>query len=148
MGMPEPADDWRATAAEQFTQRLDADLAGAVVDHPTIPGRLVASGAATTCIRLPTPTNPGGGFGYIQWIATDDEFHGRGNARAVMVGLLAWLDSRGITAVELHATAMGEPLYRSLGFWEGTGPTALRRRSWDPPPAAPSMRQRSRHDRS
>ncbi|MBV9283751.1 MAG: hypothetical protein JO176_04005 [Acidimicrobiia bacterium] len=35
--------------------------------------------------------------------------------------------------VELHATADAEGLYRSLGFWEGHGGKALRRRRWDPP---------------
>jgi len=44
------------------------------------------------------------------------------------------LDAHEVTAIELHATRMGEPLYRSLGFWEGGGAPALRRRTWDPPP--------------
>ena len=49
-----------------------------------------------------------------------------------MTALLQCLDERDIPAIELHATPMGEPLYRSLGFWEGTGAPALRRRRWDP----------------
>jgi ribosomal protein S18 acetylase RimI-like enzyme len=134
MGLPDPGDEWRANATAQFAQRVGTDLTGAVVDHPTLAGRLIASGAATLSTRLPTPTNPTGGYGYIQWIATDDEFRSRGCARAVMTTLLDWLDARGVTAIELHATAMGEPLYRSLGFWEGLGPSPLRRRTWDPTP--------------
>jgi ribosomal protein S18 acetylase RimI-like enzyme len=78
--------------------------------------------------------NVDGRTAYVQWVATDDEFRGRGCARAVMTTLLDWLDAHDVTAVELHATPMGEPLYRSLGFWEGAGSPPLRRRRWDPPP--------------
>jgi hypothetical protein len=46
----------------------------------------------------------------------------------------AHFDARG-GDLELHATAAGEPLYRSLGSREGTGAPPLRRRAWDPPPA-------------
>ena len=133
MGMADPGDAWREMAEAQFAARIAVDLMGAVVDHPTIPGRLVASGAVTVSRRLPTPWNPTGAYGYIQWIATDDDFRSRGCGRAVMAGLLEWLDAHAVTAIELHATKMGEPLYRSLGFWEGSGAPALRRRTWDPP---------------
>lgn len=133
MGMADPGATWREMAEAQFATRISVDLAGAVVEHPAFPGRLVASGAVTVSRRLPTPTNPTGAYAYIQWIATDDEFRRRGCGRAVMAALLEWLDAQGIPAIELHATKMGEPLYRSLGFWEGTGAPALRRRTWDPP---------------
>src|SRR5580765_1763236 len=90
---------------------------------------------ATVSTRLPTPANPTGAYGYVQWVATDDAFRGRGYARAVMTEMLKWFDARG-GEVALHATTMGEPLYRSLGFWEGNGAPPLRRRSWDPAPGS------------
>lgn len=130
MGMP-PADDaWRAIAVARFVSRLPIDAAGVVVEHPDARGRLVASAAGTISTRLPTPANASGATGYVQWVATDDEFRGRGYARAVMSGLLDWFESRSAHAVELHSTQMGEHLYRSLGFTEGTNP-ALRRRAWE-----------------
>ncbi len=104
-----------------------------MVEHPADRGVLIASGAAVIITYLPTPANPSGAYGYVQWVATDDAFRGRGCARAVMTTMLDRLDARG-GEVALHATSMGEPLYRSLGFWEGSGAPALRRRSWDPAP--------------
>jgi GNAT superfamily N-acetyltransferase len=133
MGVADPGDEWRDAAVQHFAARVTGDAIGAVVDHPAMRGRVVASGAVTISTRLPTPPNPTGAYAYIQWIATDAEFRGQGCARAVMTTLLDWLDRRDIPSLELHATAMGEPLYRALGFWEGTGAPPLRRRRWDPP---------------
>jgi ribosomal protein S18 acetylase RimI-like enzyme len=135
MGLDEPDAGWRAVARAHIAGRLGHDAVGAVVDHPTVPGRLVASGAASVSTRLPTPMNIDGRSAYVQWVATDEEFRGHGHARAVMTTLLDRLDEQGVTAIELHATPMGERLYRSLGFWEGIGAPALRRRRWDPPPS-------------
>jgi len=133
MGQPEPDAEWKAMAGERFADRVGDDVIAAVVEHPTITGTLIASGAAVIATNLPTPANPTGAYGYVQWVATDDAFRGRGCARAVMTTILESLDRRG-GEVALHATNMGEPLYRSLGFWEGSGAPALRRRSWDPAP--------------
>jgi GNAT superfamily N-acetyltransferase len=134
MGLDDPDAGWRAAARGDIARRLGTDAIGAVVDHPKVPGRLVASGAATVARRLPTPMNVDGRCAYIQWVATDEEFRGQGAARAVMTTLLGRLDDQGVTAIELHATPMAERLYRSLGFWEGMGAPALRRRRWEPPP--------------
>jgi hypothetical protein len=43
-----------------------------------------------------------------------------------MTSLLGWFEEHDVSAVELHATTEGEPLYRSLGFSDA-GPRALRR---------------------
>ena len=134
MGQDDPGDAWRASAAEHFASRVGNDAIAAVVEHPTDARRLIASGSATVSTRLPTPRNPTGAYAYVQWVATDDDYRGQGCARAVMTTMLEWFDARG-SDVELHATPAGEPLYRSLGFWEGTGAPPLRRRAWDPPPA-------------
>ncbi|MFD5632091.1 hypothetical protein [Streptomyces sp. NPDC127072] len=40
----------------------------------------------------------------------------RGYARAGMETLLGWFRERGVTAVDLSASAEAEPLYASLGF--------------------------------
>ena len=137
MGAANAGDEsWQAEGRRHVRDRLDRDLAVFVVDHPEGRGRLVASAAGTIATRLPGPGNPTARIGYIQWVATEPAFRRQGLARAVMTSLLDWYEDRNVAAVELHATSDAESLYRSLGFWEGKGGMALRRRSWDPPDAA------------
>jgi len=133
MGVDVPDAAWREEAAAHIAARIGDDAVGAVVDHPDRHGHLVASAAATVSTRLPNHVNRNGRSAYVQWVATDEEFRNRGYSRAVMTTLLEWLDAHDVTAIELHATPMGERLYRSLGFWEGMGAPPLRRRRWDPP---------------
>jgi GNAT superfamily N-acetyltransferase len=116
---------WQRRGQSEVRSRLGADLVAFVVDHPRRQG-LVASGVGTIAQRLPSPGNPGGRAGYVQWVATDPEFRRRGLARQVMQALMRWYEAAAVPAVELHATPVGEPLYRSLGFSDGP-PLALRR---------------------
>jgi len=116
-------------------RQLPGDTVGIfVVDHPERPARLVSCGAGVAVPRLPNPWHPDGRAGYLQWMCTDPAFRGRGYGRAVLRAVLGWLEEHGIDNVELHATAEGRPLYRSEGFWRGSGGEAMRRRPWDPPP--------------
>jgi GNAT superfamily N-acetyltransferase len=103
---------WVTAAVMAVDERLGRDLAVFVVDHPSEEHRLVASAAGTINRRLPTPMNPGGLAGYVQWVCTDTDYRGRGLARQVMASLMDWYSSQGVPAVELHATPMAEPLYR------------------------------------
>jgi GNAT superfamily N-acetyltransferase len=129
MGMDVSGERWMADGRQHVRDRLGTDLALFVVDHPSEPGTLVASAAGTIAARLPTPVNPSGLAGYVQWVCTDDGHRGEGLGRAVMASLLAWFDGQGVLAVELHSTAPAERLYASLGFSD-EGPRAMRRRSW------------------
>jgi ribosomal protein S18 acetylase RimI-like enzyme len=121
--------DWMTHAAAAFAQRAGEDLVAFVVDRPGDEPGLVASGVGMISPRLPSPNNPEGRVGYIQWVATETAFRRRGLARQVLLGLLQWFDERGVPVIELHATTDGEPLYRSLGFGE-QGAVALRRRAF------------------
>ena len=122
------AGGWRDAGRARFLERIGGDsLATFVVDDPDRPGRLAASAAGSVVERLPAPLNPGGRAGYVQWVCTDPAFRGRGLGRLVMSALLDWYDRLGVGVVELHATAVAEGLYRSLGF-DDSGPVALRRR--------------------
>lgn len=118
---------WRGEGERHVRTRLGKDLAVFVVDDPQRTGRLAASAAGTVLQRLPTPTNPEGLTGYVQWVCTDPQYRGQGLARAVMEGLLGWYDTRAVGTVELHSTPMAESLYRALGF-DDSGARALRRR--------------------
>lgn len=120
-------DAWSAAASTAFVQRLGHDMAAFVVDRPDGRPGLAASGAGVISTRLPGPANVQARVGYIQWICTDAAFRQLGLGRQVMLALLDWYDRSDVPVVELHATADGEPLYRSLGFAQDGG-VALRRR--------------------
>lgn len=126
---------WRAVARRAVMERTGDDVAVFVADDPGVPGRLVACGAGIVVRRLPNPHHPHGLAGYVQWMSTDPDFQRRGYGRAVLQGVLGWFEARGVDNVELHATPEGEPLYRSEGFWRGSGGLPMRRRPWDPPPS-------------
>ena len=121
---------WTAEAEAHLARRLDQDVVVFVVDDPDAPGHLVSCGAGTVWTRLPNawyPADPRAG--YVQWMSTEPEFRRRGLNRLVLRALLDWFDAEGIQLVELHASPMGAPLYRSEGFDEGGGwGVALRRR--------------------
>ena len=57
-------------------------------------------------------------FAYVGLMAVHPDFQRRGIARLLMDRLLADLDAQDCPTVLLDASAMGEPLYRSLGFEE------------------------------
>ena len=105
---------WREAAREEVARRLGHDVVGFVVDDGH--GRVVSSGIGVLTSRMPSPTMPSTQYGYVQWVATEPAWRRRGCARAVLSALLDWFRSQGVVGVELHATADGEPLYRSLGF--------------------------------
>ncbi len=128
MGLDLSDRTWEDEGRRHLRERLGADVAVFVVDHPDRDGRLVASAAGTIAARLPGPFNPSGRAGYVQWVCTDPGFRGRGMGRRVMTALLDWFDGRQVRIVELHATPMGEALYLSLGFADAPGQRALRRR--------------------
>jgi GNAT superfamily N-acetyltransferase len=77
---------------------------------------------------LPAPNNLTARTGYVQWIATDHDARRRGFGRAVMDAIVAWCDEQRLTAIELHATSDGEPLYRQVGFDDGPHPALRIRR--------------------
>lgn len=129
MGHDASGPQWKRTGIRLVTERLGRDLNAFVVDHPDRPGRLIASAAGTFSTRLPTPMNPSGQAGYVQWVCVDDEFRRRGLGRQVVASLLEWFDGLGVGTVELHATPMAEALYAGLGF-DRSGPKAMRRKRW------------------
>src|SRR4051794_32137259 len=92
MGMDVSGDEWTGNGLRHVRERLGDDLAAFVIDHPTEPGRLVASAAGTLASRLPTPVNPSGVAGYVQWVCTDSDHQQQGLGRKVMAALLAWFD--------------------------------------------------------
>ena len=111
----------RAMAEVLTTGLADGTFFAAVVDGDE-PGRLVACGVGMTAQRVPGPHNPTGRYGYVQSMVTEEAHRGRGLARAVLEALMARFAADGVVRVDLHATDLGAPLYRSMGFTEGPQP--------------------------
>ncbi len=124
---PELWEHFGESARASVRSRAGDDTCFFVADHPDEPGRLVACGAGVIVRRLPTPVQPDGRNGYVQWMSTDPAFQRHGLGRAVLRSVLAWFEAAGVVNVELHASPDGEPLYRSEGFWRGPGGEPLRR---------------------
>jgi GNAT superfamily N-acetyltransferase len=121
---------WERACAEFFTETLADGTTGVVVaDDPDQPGRLVACGVGTVSRRPPGPNTPNGRYGYISSMVTEEAWRGRGLARAIVESLLDWFAGIGVHRVDLHASAQGEPIYRSLGFAEGEYPELRWRRA-------------------
>ena len=113
---------WQEVCAELLATALtDGSMVAAVVDKPAGDG-LAACGVGMLAQRLPGPHCLDGRYGYIQSMVTDDDHRREGLARLVFEALMAWFAELGVTRVDLHASAMGEPLYRQLGFTENREP--------------------------
>jgi GNAT superfamily N-acetyltransferase len=127
MGLDATGLDWRENAMKVMAERLGGDeVAVFVIDDPENAGALAACGGVAVIQRLPGPNTRDGRWGYVQWISTEPRHQRRGFARAIMTAILAWCEARGIQNVELHATAQGEPLYRSMGFTDPHAPELRR----------------------
>lgn len=115
IGLDASSSEWQTAGAEAVLKRLGDHLGVFVA---AIPGeaRLVASVAGSITERLPTPKNPSGRTGYVQWVATEPDWRRQGLGRELMSMLLDWFRSKGVHNVELHASRDGEGVYRSLGF--------------------------------
>lgn len=135
-----PGSAWESRCAEVIREGLArGDVFAFVIDEPdahlegTEPfdragGRLVASVVVEVQQRFPSPWSPEGTLGYLSSVATDDEHRSQGFGRAVVAAAVAECERRGIERVELHASPMGAPLYRSLGFDDRPGGHELRLR--------------------
>jgi GNAT superfamily N-acetyltransferase len=74
-----------------------------------VDGAAVAAGSATFVE----------GISYVGWMATLPEFRGRGFAEAILRHMDEYMRERyGVKESVLHATELGAPVYRRLGFWE------------------------------
>ncbi|WP_042376566.1 GNAT family N-acetyltransferase [Streptacidiphilus melanogenes] len=124
---PAASGDWRPLTEKLLRAGLDGDTGGPVlgvfvVDDDERPGRLAACAVGTLEQRLPGPGHPDGLFGFVFNICTDPDRRRRGYARACTEALLAWFDEKGATRLDLHASSLGQGLYRELGFTEYSTP--------------------------
>ena len=125
MGIDTTGETWRASAERHLQEVLAGDeVVAAVVDAPG--GGLAAGGVVEFLQWIPSPSSPFGRAAYISNISTDVPWRRRGLARAVLDELLVEARRRDVERVELHATAEGIGLYRSVGFVPREGNPAMR----------------------
>ncbi len=117
MGFDDPAqmDTADAAASAYLAQAMPAKefYGWLAVTHT---GEAVGSGGVVFDQHPPGPTNVSGRIGYIMNLVTDPRYRRRGIARHMMQTMIEWLAEQGIQRVTLHATDVGRPLYKELGF--------------------------------
>ena len=115
-------DTWQVSCAAVFEQAMaDGSMVAVVVDQPDGSG-LSACGVGMLAQRLPSPGCVDGRYGHIQSMCTDESHRRQGLARLVFERLMQWYTDAGISRVDLHSSAMGEPLYRAFGFEDPVEP--------------------------
>jgi GNAT superfamily N-acetyltransferase len=117
MGFDDPAqlDVGDAATATYFAEAISAGaFHGWLAVTPT--GAAIGSGGAVIDQHPPKPGNLSGRVGYIMNLVTVPGYRRRGIARRMMQTILGWLEEQDIQCMALHATEMGRPLYRDLGF--------------------------------
>lgn len=80
-------------------------------------GQVVAGGAIVIHSAPPTIRNLDGREGYIMNVATLPQWRCQGIATALLHVMLDALRAADITAVSLHASEEGRPIYVRAGFW-------------------------------
>jgi GNAT superfamily N-acetyltransferase len=119
----------------QDTGRLDDDRAAAMIEllkpimRPmlasgeyngwlaTAENEMVVAGAgAQVRTLLPRPETAVAREALVVNVYVEPGYRRLGLARRLMADILAWGREQGIERVSLHASAMGRPLYESLGF--------------------------------
>lgn len=94
---------WRRATAVAIREHLGRDAAVYVVDSPSDPGLLAASGAGVIEQRDPRSADPTHLVGRVQWVATDARWRRAGYAGSVLTSLLAWFETRNVPTVELRS---------------------------------------------
>jgi ribosomal protein S18 acetylase RimI-like enzyme len=112
----DPAPGWEVVAAlNDAAYGLDGEVA-AIVEGLDDPAALLwvarVDGAPAGCVVV----RPHDGDGEVFWVAVAPEARGRGLAGELMRRSLAAARDAGCTTASLEATAMGEPVYRAMGF--------------------------------
>jgi GNAT superfamily N-acetyltransferase len=79
-------------------------------------GRVVAGGGLIAYEWMAHPRQLDPRRAYIANIYTAPDYRRQKIARRIMETIIAWCRAEGFTAVSLHASPFGRPLYESLGF--------------------------------
>src|SRR5437867_8987012 len=95
------------------TRLRSEQLAGFIVECAGLP---VASGCAWIMDVQPHPGRRGTDVVYLLSMFTEPDHRGEGHATRIVRAAMRWAKGRGIPLVVLHASELGESVYRRLGF--------------------------------
>lgn len=79
-------------------------------------GEAVATAGMALRVQPGSPKNPSGRWAYLMIVYTKPEYRKRGISSQLVQHLIDKAKQLGITALELHATPEGEPVYLKKGF--------------------------------
>lgn len=91
--------------------------------YATVDGEPAAMAGMVVRTQPGSPKNPTGRWGYLLLVYTKPQYRKRGLAGKLVQHLVGTAKEIGITALELHATAGGEPVYQREGFTNHNEPT-------------------------
>ena len=107
----------RERLPEYFRAHLNRDLFAYLIRREGI----AAACAFLLVVEKPmSPSFPNGKTGTVLNVYTLPSFRRRGYARGIMEALLEDAEKMGLSRVDLKATEAGYPLYRSVGFTDGS----------------------------
>jgi GNAT superfamily N-acetyltransferase len=108
--------DWEPRLARHFERQIQRDHARWFVaeEDGRIVGTCVASLSSGSSNILKDVS------AMLAGIYVDPAYRGRGIARRLTEDAIAWCKERGCVRIRLNASAMGRPLYESLGFVTAT----------------------------
>ena len=93
-------------------------------DHITVlaidDGKVIGCASMSFMWIMPTFSHPTGKRAHLMNVYTRSEYRRQGIARKMVNMLIDETWKRGATEISLDATAMGRPLYESLGFTNST----------------------------
>ncbi|MBQ9165630.1 MAG: GNAT family N-acetyltransferase [Oscillospiraceae bacterium] len=115
-GLPDSADlsEVKAQSHDYYKHAL-AD--GSHIAYLVLDGkRFVGAGGVSLFQVMPTCCNPSGKKAYIMNMYTHPDYRRSGIARHTLDLLVKEVQSKGISAISLEATASGRPLYEAYGF--------------------------------
>lgn len=91
--------------------------------YATVNGEPAAIAGMTLRTQPGSIKNPSGRWGYLMLVYTKPQYRKRGLSGQVVQRLIATAKEQGVTALELHATPEGEPVYVREGFIHFNEPT-------------------------
>ena len=87
----------------------------------TFENRIIATAGLCIYQLPPTFSNPSGKIAYLTNVYTADEYRKKGIASYLIETLLNEAKTRNFSAVRLHASQLGQSVYKKLGFIETSG---------------------------
>ena len=107
------APDWRERFVRYATRRIGSGELRYFIAE--LDGEIAGTAGALLRDGYPAEIH-GVAFGYIFGVSVKPHARKRGIATALTQRAVAWLKSKGVARLQLHASPFGRPIYEKLGF--------------------------------